>query len=379
MSFLIFVATGPINATLPDMDSLMPSMPQLLQLVPFNGQLTIDDQVITFGDPKAIRPPQPPVQTENKNQEEPESRASPQTPTSGAEQSNSISPMPQPSNAIPPVPTNFESRIPDFGPIPSLSPAFPALPSSNAPLPSLPNIGSTEVGSSFSQNSRSNFNDEFTQPASSTPVPFGMPRSNNPINSAPSDSPTNRNQGDSSVVVMPMVVSPGRLLDAENAEAASTPLPSLATGSTIPIPALFSMNNNERTASESRQVMPITLSPIESPRSKSADEPSKTREQDVKVNRGSTFFMSPTGTQLSNDSILSEASVRSALQLPPLQTNTNKAEEQIQRTESLIPFAFTPTLFSQSPKIPTLAELDQQMQRQRSESILRAMNGQTTK
>lgn len=185
LPLLLFVATTPINATLPDVNSLMPSMPQLLRLVPFNGQITIDDQVFTFGDPTAVRSPPPAVRTENHNKvpQVPQLQALPQEPALVAPQ------------APVPIPMIFDSRIPDFGPLPPSVPVISSFPpiaftSSNPKVPSLvppsselPNIGSTEVGSTFSQNSKSNFSDEFTQPPNSKPVLFNSPNKDeiNPI------------------------------------------------------------------------------------------------------------------------------------------------------------------------------------------------------
>jgi len=396
LPLLLSLASSPINATLPDVDSLMQSsMRSILRLVPFNGQIAIDDRIFTFGDPNAVRTPlpSPPAQQETPNQGVPQFQNLPQEaglvpsqpigqnlgiPMEGPEARNPSdsttnlglgSPMevPQPANPVSPMPMNFESRIPDFGPIPSVIPVA---------SPSLPNIASTEVGSTFAQNSRSNFNDEFSQ--STTPAPFGFPR-NEQISRPETVTPTTRNQAESPLVVMPMIVSPDKLLQSENAENPSTtPLPGLATGSTIPIPALFaSTSNNDRSGSESRNATPIILTQLDSDKNLNTKTEELDKRSEEEVTESTPSVTNPVeGRQLSNDSVLNEPSVRDALPMPPLQDNANINQEPEQRKpESLIPFPFEPTLFDPNPKIPTLAELDAQLERKRSEGILKTTNG----
>ena len=173
--------------------------------------------------------------------------------------------------------------------IPSLDSLLSNMRAQNTFTNSLPNIGSTEVGSTFARNANSDFRDEFS---SSTPLPFGFPALN-AVRNEVSEVRSNLASTETPLVVMPMMVSSDRLLQ-RNGESSNP----------IPIPALFaSANDNERSASERIESLPVSVEALFGERSSNGSDDSFSQV----MSRQSTIVVPPAlFRQLTNESVSEE-------------------------------------------------------------------------
>jgi hypothetical protein len=392
-AFLLLLSTASLEATLPDINSFMPNIFAMVPMNGLNGQVSVNDQVFTFGD---RQPASAPISTTITTQSQPIvsqevrqvvrqpspanmitipnnfAQSTPQVinqgipaPQSGRQNIQIVEMRPQeiptfvlnsgsnPSNNRPTLenaPT-FESRFPSFDSrVPNFESQNPRFDSS-----SLPNIRSTEVGSTFANNANSNFADEFSQPSPASSLPFGGLPFNNQFNSQPfpMNSQSNGSPREDPLVVMPLVVSPDRLL---RHNGTTTPLP---------MPALFvaASDRNER-------VQPLESTPVEVTGS-DRSIPLAFPHDSVKVSRETTSFILPVPTITQIESSHPDPNMQSLLEkhLPPVLSHDTSVHT-INATDfgSTQHFPNFVHLF-RPQNIPSLAELDAKTQWQQSSQV----------